>query len=54
MTGVQTCALPIYFVPDSIKDEMRKRTDWGDLLEPKALTPPSPEERKAIIRKPDW
>ena len=42
------------FVPDSIKDEMRKRTDWGDLLEPKALTPPSPEERKAIIRKPDW
>jgi len=42
------------FVPDRVKDEMRKRTDWGDLLDAKAQTPPTPEERKAFIRKPDW
>ena len=42
------------FVPDSIKDEMRKRTDWGDLLEVKTHAPPTADERKALIRKPDW
>ncbi|MGA7980004.1 MAG: efflux transporter outer membrane subunit [Chromatiaceae bacterium] len=42
------------FVPDAIKDQMRKRTDWSDLLDVKAHAPPSPAERKALIRKPDW
>ncbi len=42
------------FVPDDIKDEMRKRTNWGDLLEVKTHAPPSAEERKALIRRPDW
>jgi NodT family efflux transporter outer membrane factor (OMF) lipoprotein len=42
------------FVPDSIKEKMRKRTDWGDLLDAKTQAPPTPEERKAFIRKPDW
>jgi NodT family efflux transporter outer membrane factor (OMF) lipoprotein len=42
------------FVPDAIKDEMRKRTDWGDLLEVNTHAPPSPEARKTLIRPPDW
>lgn len=42
------------FVPPDIKDEMKERTDWGDLLEVKTLAPPSVEEREALFRKPDW
>ncbi|MEJ2389615.1 MAG: TolC family protein [Chromatiaceae bacterium] len=42
------------FVPDAIKEQMRKRTDWGDLLEVESRVPPSPAEPKALIRKPDW
>ena len=42
------------FVPDAIKEQMRKRTDWGDLLEVESRVPPSPAEPKALVRKPDW
>jgi outer membrane protein TolC len=42
------------FVPDSIKEEMRKRTDWGNLLDAKTHVPPTAAERNAFIRKPDW
>lgn len=42
------------FVPDSIKDEMRKRTDWGGLLKVKAHAPPPPTERKTLVRTPNW
>jgi outer membrane protein TolC len=42
------------FVPDAIKDQMRKRTDWGGLLKGKTRAPPSADERKTLIRTPDW
>lgn len=42
------------FVPMEIKDEMKERTDWGDLLEVKTHAPPTVEERKALFRAPDW
>lgn len=42
------------FVSESIKGEMRRRTNWGDLLEVKMHTPEPAEQNKAIIRKPDW
>jgi hypothetical protein len=42
------------FVPESIKAEMAKRTNWGRLLTPAAHTPPPPGERQSLIRAPDW
>jgi NodT family efflux transporter outer membrane factor (OMF) lipoprotein len=42
------------FVPEATRDEMAKRTYWGRLLTPAAYTPPPPEERKTLIRPPDW
>ena len=42
------------FVPQETKDEMKERTDWGDLLEVKTHAPPTPEERDALFRKPSW
>ena len=38
------------FVPASIRDEMRRRTDWGDLLEVRGRVP----ARGSLIRAPDW
>jgi len=36
-------------------EEMEKRTDWGNLIQPKALeTPATAEERKRQLRGPDW
>jgi NodT family efflux transporter outer membrane factor (OMF) lipoprotein len=40
------------FVDDSIRDEMRDRTDWGELLEPAATDPGS--QRNGTFRRPDW
>jgi NodT family efflux transporter outer membrane factor (OMF) lipoprotein len=41
------------FVPDAIKEQMAKRTDWGDLLKPSSQ--PDPEANKPTgIRLPDW
>ena len=40
------------FVPQGVKDEMKKRTDWGDLLET-APADRSPEDR-GKVRRPDW
>jgi len=42
------------FVPDSIRNEMHKRTDWGDLLEVKGSSASSPPARKTFIQTPDW
>jgi NodT family efflux transporter outer membrane factor (OMF) lipoprotein len=42
------------FVPEAIKDEMRKRTDWGDLLDVNTHAPPTPQTRKTLIRPPEW
>lgn len=41
------------FVPDSVKEAMAKRTNWGKLLIPVALPPP-PEQRQSDIRAPQW
>ncbi|MCL4500958.1 MAG: efflux transporter outer membrane subunit [Deltaproteobacteria bacterium] len=40
-------------VPDSVKEAMAKRTNWGKLLTPVAL-PPAPEQAKSDIRLPQW
>jgi NodT family efflux transporter outer membrane factor (OMF) lipoprotein len=42
------------FVPESIRDEMRKRTDWGDLLEVKSRAPSAPKAPETLIRPPEW
>jgi NodT family efflux transporter outer membrane factor (OMF) lipoprotein len=48
------------FVPAATREEMRKRTDWGDLIppanEPQPQSPglPSPEDRGPNIRAPEW
>jgi len=41
------------FVPEEIKDEMKKRTDWGHLLSPAKLETP-PEGQRVGLRSPDW
>jgi outer membrane protein TolC len=41
------------FVPDEIKEEMEKRTDWGHLLTPAKLETP-PEAERMNLRSPDW
>lgn len=41
------------FVPEEIKEEMKKRTDWGHLLTPAKLEI-QPEEQRMKWRSPDW
>jgi len=41
------------FVPEEIKAEMRERTNWGRLLAPEKVEPPSDKDRKKW-RWPDW
>jgi NodT family efflux transporter outer membrane factor (OMF) lipoprotein len=42
------------FVPESTKETMAKRTNWGNLITPAAFVPPKPEDRKQDIRQPEW
>jgi len=48
------------FVPSETRDEMRARTDWGDVLPASGTAPqapaglPSPAGKGAPIRSPDW
>ncbi len=46
------------FVSDRYLEEMRNRTDWGDLLEPEqapeTLDPPPPARELPLFPKPDW
>ena len=42
------------FVPEHIREEMAKRTNWGDLLAPEELEYPPSQEVKSIFHKPDW
>ncbi len=42
------------FIPESVKTEMAKRTNWGRLLTPAAYALPEAGERKAPVRLPDW
>ncbi|MDR3534279.1 MAG: efflux transporter outer membrane subunit [Rhodopila sp.] len=47
-------------VPEAMQVEMRRRTNWGDLLPPPApptpetLTPPPPASATPVFIKPDW
>jgi NodT family efflux transporter outer membrane factor (OMF) lipoprotein len=41
-------------VPPAIKEEMARRTDWGELLAPASYNPPLLTEPKSSIRPPDW
>ncbi len=41
-------------IPEDLKEVMARRTNWGDLLSPAVYMPPSSEERKRVIRPPDW
>lgn len=42
------------FVPQEIKDEMRDRTYWGDLMSLDNLEYPPSQDVKTPIHKPDW
>ncbi len=41
------------FIPEKIKQQMDKRTDWGDLMKPQNLKLPE-QERNNTLRAPDW
>ena len=42
------------FVPQQVKDEMKERTDWGELLSPEKLEMPATDEEALKWRSPDW
>jgi NodT family efflux transporter outer membrane factor (OMF) lipoprotein len=42
------------FVSKDNAEEMEKRTDWGDLIQPKALETPATPEERTQWRRPDW
>ena len=42
------------FVPAETTDQMRQRTDWGELLEPGATEVPPPADAADTLRSPDW
>ncbi len=48
------------FVPDSVRDEMRARTNWGELLPPAGRKPPAtpglpgPSDLGPTLRPPQW
>jgi outer membrane protein TolC len=47
------------FVPEARQEQMRKRTDWGDLLPPQTLPddlpePPPTGTAQPLYNKPDW
>ena len=44
------------FVPVATREQMERRTNWGNLLTPVSETPPAPEEQrqKRLIRAPEW
>ncbi len=42
------------FVPESIKQTMAQRTNWGNLITPAPFIPPKVEARQSDIRLPEW
>jgi NodT family efflux transporter outer membrane factor (OMF) lipoprotein len=47
------------FVPDNVREEMRARTNWGELLPPAGQTPatpglPGPSDLGPTVRPPQW
>jgi NodT family efflux transporter outer membrane factor (OMF) lipoprotein len=51
--GWQTRVGEAYVSPAN-RELMRKRTDWGKLLEPEKLQPPASPEERNDWRRPDW
>jgi len=43
-----------HFIPADTRETMEKRTNWGNLLTPAAVEPPTPEKRDTLFRAPDW
>jgi NodT family efflux transporter outer membrane factor (OMF) lipoprotein len=41
-------------VPPEIRDEMRRRTNWGNLLAPSTYNLPASREPRSTPRAPDW
>ncbi len=41
-------------VPPSVKEEMAKRTNWGNLLAPASYNPPAGKSPESSTRLPDW
>ncbi len=41
-------------VPAQIAETMAKRTNWGNLLDTANYIPPADEEKRSLIRAPDW
>jgi NodT family efflux transporter outer membrane factor (OMF) lipoprotein len=41
-------------LPPEVREEMAKRTNWGQLLAPASYNPPVSAEPKALPRLPDW
>jgi NodT family efflux transporter outer membrane factor (OMF) lipoprotein len=42
------------FIPVEITETMEQRTDWGKLLTPAAVEPPTLDKRDLLLRTPDW
>jgi outer membrane protein TolC len=42
------------FVPAGMRDEMKERTDWGELLDTINSEPPALEPDADLWRSPDW
>jgi NodT family efflux transporter outer membrane factor (OMF) lipoprotein len=42
------------FISPSLKEEMDKRTNWGDMLTPQETEYPPSQEVRSIFHKPDW
>jgi hypothetical protein len=42
------------FVSKNNMEQMEKRSNWGDLLEPKALVTPASAKERQQWRWPDW
>jgi hypothetical protein len=43
-----------YFVTAATRDQMRARTNWGELLAPAASPPASPADIGPTVRPPQW
>lgn len=42
------------FIPASIKEEMKNRTNWGNILSPEKLEYPPSQEVNSLFNYPDW
>ena len=42
------------FLPESVKQAMTQRANWGNLITPAPFIPPSPASRQSDVRLPEW